>query len=178
MRCIKMNIRDAYPGCPVEHKKGGIVANTLGFCLRAFEPWWDGWGWHLSILVSKGDNGCFLLEATGNGVDINYYTFEQLKDTRVYDWLGREPTRKEWREFIKAHKGKKYDVGIYFWSGLQYLIRHFFNHKIPRLLDDRYTCWELVFEFARDMDKPFDSVYESKYDCPLITDFIRAMESA
>ena len=65
-----------------------------------------------------------------------------------------------------------YDVAVYFFTMLQYLILHFFNHPIPRLLDNRYACWELAFFFAREMGKPIQSIH--KY--PVITDFLKAKD--
>jgi hypothetical protein len=166
------DINKVKPGFLLEHKGGGWAAKILGFLLKIFEPSWDGWGWHLSIAWEKDVGGWWILEATGDGVEVNYYDNDYLfTDTHIYKWFDKVPSLKKRDDFEASHIGKPYDVAIYFWTGIQYLIRHFFNRRIPRLLDDRFTCWELVFEFAEQMGKPIGS----RYDCPMISDFCEAM---
>ena len=161
-------------GYIVEFKRKGLLPAILSKILRLFERDWDGWGWHLAIVweESKLSDGWYILEALINGVEINYYSNEYLSDNaRIYKWLEKAPTKKALARFLQSHITRKYDVGIYIWTTLQYLMRHYFNRKIPRLLDERYTCWELVFEFCEEMGKPISS----KYDCPLVTDFLKAI---
>ena len=75
-------------------------------------------------------------------------------------------------QFRCDYIGKPYDVAIYFWTGLAILIRHFFNHPIPKLLNDRFCCWELVQEFSEAMGKPI----QSKYDVIIISDLIKKLQ--
>ena len=159
-------------GSLIEFKRKGPVSFILGGILKLFERDWDGWGWHLAIAWEKAYDGWYILEAL-HGVEANYYSQHYLDyNTRSYSWLDKVPTLKKMQVFLDSHINKKYDVAIYFWTTLQYLIRHYFNHRIPRLLDDRFTCWELVFEFCAEMDKPIGS----KYDCPIITDALSAFK--
>ncbi len=155
----------------IEFKRQGFVSTILGGVLKLFERDWDGWGWHLAIAwLQVGDLGWHILEATEDGVETNFYFNSWLKDeVRTYKWLDKVPSQKKMNKFLEGHLNKKYDVVIYFWTTLQYLIRHYFNHRIPRLLDDRFTCWELASEFCDEMGKP----WESRYDCPMITDFLK-----
>lgn len=157
----------------LEFKRSGLISGVLGGLLRMFEPDWDFWGWHLAIVWQRSYLGWYVLEAR-HGVEINYFTNKFLKEnTRAYKWLEESPTKDKMGEFLTSHVSKSYDVLIYFWTTLQYLIRHYFNHRIPRLLDDRYTCWELVAEFCEVMGKPC----QSKYDCPIICDMLRNFQS-
>ena len=159
----------------LEHKGGKVLSVSwfLGRLLKLFERKWDGWGWHLSIAWKKTKDGWWILEATSDGVEKNYYDNDYLfHNTRIHSWLDSVPSTKKMKKFYDSHVKKKYDVAIYLWTGMQYIIRHFFNHRIPGLLDDRFTCWELVFEFCEEMGKPLSS----KYDCPIITDALNAME--
>ena len=159
-------------GYILEFKRQGIVSTILGGLLKLFERKWNGWGWHLAVIWERTYDGWYVLEAR-HEVEINCYTDKWLRaNTRNYKWLDSPPENEKFNKFLEDHTGKSYDVAIYFWTALQYLIRHFFNHKIPRLLDDRFTCWELVFEFCEEMGKPIGS----KYDCPIITDFLRVVE--
>lgn len=155
----------------IEFKRQGFVSALLGGFLKLFERDWDGWGWHLAIAWEAAHDGWFILEAR-HGVEINYFPNRFLKEnTRFYRWLSVPPTMRKMNKFLSEHAGKSYDVTVYFWTALQYLIRHYFNHRIPRLLDDKFTCWELVFEFCDIMGKPVSS----KYDCPILIDFIKAV---
>ena len=157
----------------VEFKREGIASAVLGSVLKIFERDWDAWGWHLGIAWEETNGGWYILEALGSGVETNIYLDEYLKEnTRNYSWLDDEPSQQKLLEFLTDHLNQKYDVAVYLWTSLQYLVRHFFNHRIPRLLDERWTCWELVFEFCEDMGKRIGS----KYDCPMITDFLKAIK--
>ena len=154
----------------VEFKRRGPVSFLLGSLLKMLDHKWDFWGWHLAIVWEKSDlsDGWYILEALAGGVETNYYSLEDLASRcRVFHWLDEVPAKETLAEFLKGHINKKYDVAVYFWTSLQYLIRHFFNRRIPRLLDERFTCWELVFEFCEELGKPIGS----KYDCPMISDF-------
>jgi hypothetical protein len=93
---------------------------------------------------------------------------------RVYRWLNREPTDAQIQSYLNDVLGKRYDVAIYFWTSLQYILRHYFNRRIPRLLDDRYTCWENLCEFYEAMGKRI----VSRFDCPMITDVLANLENA
>jgi len=75
-------------------------------------------------------------------------------------------------KFLQGHINKKYDVAIYFFTALAIIIRHYFNRPIPKLLDQRYSCWELVQEFSIEMGKPI----LSRYDVVVIVDIIKALK--
>ncbi len=151
----------------------GFIFQVLGRLLKLFNTWWDRWGWHTAIIWRRGYQGWFLLEATAHGVMEHFYSDAYLHDhARIYRWLDTCPNQKSMDSFFETHILRPYDVAIYFWTALQYLVRHFFNHRIPRLLDARFTCWELCFEFAEEMGKQIGS----KYDCPMITEMIKAFE--
>lgn len=163
-----MNVGDL-----VECKREGFTARVLGGVLRLFDPEWDGFGWHVRIAWDKGSYGWFMLEATGDGVRLNYYDEAELSGkVRCHTWLDIIPPKRRMNEFLAGHIGKKYDVAVYFWTALQYLLRHYFNRRIPRLLDDRYTCWELAAAFFDAMGKPV----HSKYDCPMLPDMLRTID--
>ncbi len=147
----------------------GILYEVLSRLLKLFEPWWDRKCWHTAIIFLVSPDGCYLLESQAQGVNINFYQAQDLKDTRLYRWFDSEPAEIKMEDFLAEHNNERYDVGLYFWTMAQYLIRHFFNHRIPRLLNNRYTCWELVFRLAEELDHPIGS----PYDCPLLTDFLK-----
>ena len=159
-------------GDVVIFKRSGFISFVIGSLIKFFEKWWDFWGWHMAVVWQEAHGGWYILEAMGQGVKINYYTDKFLAEkTRIYTWLDEEPTEEKMGKFLAGHINKRYDVAIYFWTALQYLIRHYFNHRIPRLLDERFTCWELAFAFCEEMGKPIGS----KYDCPIITDFLKVI---
>ncbi len=150
---------------------GGTVFQILSRLIKIFNPWWNRWGWHTAIVWRQGIGGWFLLEATGQGVQEKFYTNIYLREhTLIYHWLPKCPAQRKMDKFFEEHILKHYDVTSYFWTTLQYLIRHYFNHRIPRLLDDRYTCWELIFEFCEKMGREIGS----RYDCPMITEMVKA----
>ena len=161
-------------GYIIEFRRKGFTGIVLGGLLKLFEPSWDGWGWHLAIAWEKGyQEGWLLLEATAGGVMCNFYEDCFLeRNTRSWKWLDEIPTRAKKDKFFETHILRHYDIASSFWLVVQYLIRHYFNHRIPRLLDDRFSCWELVFEFCEEMGKPI----ASKYDCPILIDLLKNFE--
>ena len=76
------------------------------------------------------------------------------------------------REFFDSHINKRYDVAVYFWTALAIIIRHYFNRPIPKLLDNRFSCWELVQEFTTHCGKPV----LSRYDVIILPDMLEALE--
>lgn len=155
----------------LEFKRSGPVSWIVGNLLWLFEPWWDKWGWHLAIVCAIDKQGKVWI-AEGTAPVSRRRVIRNDEEYRVHQWLDLAVPPRKMLEVVQPYLGKKYDVQIYLWTALQYLVRHFFNHRIPRLLDDKYTCWELVFEICRDLGKGIGS----KYDCPMITDFLKATE--
>jgi len=137
----------------IEFKGEGPTFFFLGWILKLFERWWDRWGWHTAFVCGKDERG------------LDGYPY------RIYRWLDRVPPQAKVDAYVESVLGARYDVAIYFWTTAQYLFRHFFNRRIPRLLDDRYTCWENVFWFMREVGKPIQSIY----DCPMITDMLKVV---
>jgi hypothetical protein len=166
-----------YKGDIIAFNGTGFIAKLLSGLLGLFDPWWRKLSpkpWHLAIAWEKAYDGWYIFEATASGQKINYYSDKHLSETsRSYSWFDKTPTKKQMAKFLKEHVDKKYDVAIYLWTMIQYIIRHYFNRRIPRLLDDRYTCWELVDEWCNDMGKPI----QSKYDCVMISDIMKNLES-
>lgn len=157
----------------LEFKRKGFVSKVLGDLLGFFERDWDKFGWHLAIAWDKAYGGWYILEATALGQKINYYSDEHLaENSRSWNWLDKTPGTKQMGKFLESHIDKSYDVGIYFWTTFAIIFRHYFNHPIPKLLDNRFSCWELVQSFAEDMGKPIIS----KYDVVIISDMIRAFK--
>ena len=159
----------------VEFKRVGFVSFIIGSLLKVFEHKWDGWGWHLAVAWERVFDGWILLEAVAKGVSLNFHSDKELSaNTRSYHWFDKPLTfiDEDAVAFYYRHIEKKYDVAVYLWTALQYFARHLLNHRVPRLLDDRFTCWELVSEFCDEMGKPV----ESKYDCPMLPDILKQLQ--
>ena len=154
----------------VVFKGEGFLFKVLSGILCLFDSEWrrrEFKGWHVAFVSRFWDNHPIICEALAGGVTENF--LETDRELKVYQWFDYPVDP---HDFVDAHLGKKYDVAQYLFTSLQYLVRHFWNKRIPRLLDDSYTCWELVAEFARDNGKPFQAIY----DCPIVTDIVRALE--
>lgn len=150
-------------------KGSGTAFKLLSRLLRLFEREWDGWGWHLAYITRISAHGeVTIAESVGSGVRRSPLTGKN--QYRVYTWLD-DVNQRKLQAFTTKHLGESYDVAVYFWTMLQYLVLHFFNHQIPRLLDNRYTCWEFVFLMAREMGSPIQSLH--RY--PFLTDFLKAV---
>jgi len=156
-------------------KRKGFVSGMLGPILKLFKKKWDGWGWHMGIAweESKHANGLWILEATGDGVRVGLLSEDKLKnEIRAYRWLDEPPSDEVMEKFMADNLDKGYDVVVYFWTLIQRGLLRVIKRSIPRILNDKYTCWELAFLFAREMNKPIRSIL----DYPLLTDFLEAVE--
>lgn len=165
-------------GSFVVYKGAGPVYEILSRPLKLFEPKWDRWGWHMAFVCGQDAGGEWLVcEAVKGGVRV--VPFAQALGFaggyRVYDWFQLPLNERQVDKWVREHLGARYDVLTYFWTALQYFLRRVINHRIPRLLDGVYSCWELCFEFAEDFQRPFWLNYDAKYDMPVVTDFLRAM---
>jgi hypothetical protein len=152
----------------------GFVFSVFNALLCLLDSFWRSQPkpryWHMGIAWQKGGGGWIILEGYSPSVRVHFYTHKELQNTLWFSWLDKTPTDSFQKKFYKKYIGKKYDVAIYFWTMFQYLIRHYFNRRIPRLLDDRFTCWELGDAFADELDKP----WQDEYDCVLLQDFLKA----
>jgi hypothetical protein len=172
---LRIDYRFLQPADILEYKrgKGFCVSGVLGRLLQIVDRKYDGWGWHVSIAWVRTTKGWFILEATSRGVQLNHYTFEYLeRTTRAYRWFDEPPDRQEMTDFALAHLGKPYDVAVYFWTGIAILLRRA-GVRLPKLIDRRYTCWELVQEFSFEMDDPIIP----REDVIIISDLIKSLEA-
>jgi hypothetical protein len=152
------------------------ISTVLSRLLQLLERGWDRWGWHTGYVSQVSPDGTIItVEAViGKGVQtVVYPTFESLGDVRVYRWAD-ELSLNALEAFTEKHIGRQYDVVCYFWTSLQRILLQFSNYCIPRIHNDKYTCWELVSAMARAIEKPLQPI--SRY--PLITDMERALEGA
>jgi len=145
----------------------GLVFSLL---IKLFYPNWDMWGWHMAYVIGPDLNDWIIGEATWPCVRRNHLS--QMGEHRVYRWFSVPLPQSDIESFTSRHIGAKYDILLYPWTLAPYLVRHFWNKPVPRLLDDRFTCWEYVCEFVEAMGKPI----VSKYDCPLIADMQTELE--
>jgi len=172
---MRITIGQAKPGDILIFKGEGQPFGILSKCLKFFEPTWDGWGWHMATLTQlRLDDGKWeYIEATDHGLDLNY-GYLNGDNVRVYRWFNSPPMPDAIKVWVKNHLGLPYDVAIYFWTAASYIARHFWNRPVPYLLDNRYSCWEAVFKFCKDMGKPIPS----KHDCPTLIDFLKTQGEA
>jgi len=156
----------------IEFKRRGFVSAVLGWLLKRIEKDYDGYGWHTAIAWQPAPQGWYILEAIQHGVTLNWYTEENIfNHSRVWTWLKEEPDPVVMSSLLPKYLYKKYDVAIYFWTAVAVIFRHYFNRPIPKLLDNRFDCWELIQEFTMDMEDPI----LSRYDVIIITDLVKAL---
>ena len=154
----------------VVFKRKGPVSFILGGILKLFERDWDAWGWHVAFVSGQDDNGWNICEALAGGVAENPLSLYQ--DYKVYRWFDEALDQLKVNKFVTSYLGKPYDIAIYFWTTLAVIIRHYWNKPISKLLDERYSCWELTQEFTMDIGKPI----LSRYDVVIITDIMKSLE--
>jgi hypothetical protein len=150
------------------------ISRVLSWALQLLEGGWDRWGWHTGYVSKVLPDGTIVtVEASiGKGVQtVMYPTLESLGDVRVYRWVD-ELSLDTLENFTEKHVGRQYDLACYFWTSIQRILLQFSDYCIPRILNNKYTCWELVCAMARAMEKPLQPV--GRY--PLITDMDRALE--
>lgn len=147
-------------------KGQGLLFQCLSRLLKIFERGWDRWGWHTAFVSRIEDGIPVICEALAQGVVENY--FDADRPHRVYKWFDQpvDPSC-----FVSQHIGEKYDIAIYFWTTVAVLVRHFWNRPIPKLLDRRFSCWEVLQEFTAEMGKPI----VSKYDVIILTDILKVL---
>lgn len=148
----------------------GKVFRILSFALGLFDKNWRKlqWKpWHMAFVADEVANMYTIGESVSKGVTEAWLNPDA--DFRVYRWFNEEPVYLEVKMFLLDRAYCRYDLTIYLHTLVFYIIRHFFNRPIPKLLDNRYSCWELVGEFCNEMQEPI----ASKYDTFFITDILR-----
>jgi len=163
-----MNIKT---GDIIVFKRKGFVSFVLGGILKQFERQWDGWGWHVAFASGfHDDNGWMICEALAGGVQEN--PLSNYQDYKVYHWFDEPLDQFKVNRFVAKHLGQKYDILVYPLTALAYLVRHYWGKPVPRLFDNSWSCWELVYYFADRMGKPF----AESYDFPMVSDLMKALE--
>lgn len=155
-------------------KGNGLLFEGLSHLLKIIEKDWDRWGWHMTFVSGKSTTAgwmiCEMLEGGQNFTPLYKYN---NRDYRVYRWFDNEPTNKQMTEWIKRNIRVRYDVAQYPWTMIAFLIRHYFNKPIPKLLNNMWTCWESIFALGYEFGKEISS----KYDCEMITDFLKVAKN-
>jgi hypothetical protein len=167
----EISLSEARRGDILVHKGEGIVFEILSRFLRLFESWWDRWGWHMSFVVLRVMNQLTIAEARELFTGCREIT-TQTSNIRCYRYFDEVPDLEATSVYLTNSMGKRYDVAVYFFTMIQYLVLHFRNKSLPRILDDRYTCWELVFDYCTEMGKPITTI--RKY--PILTDFLKEIK--
>ena len=169
MRIYRPRIADI-----LNFKGGGLTFESLSRPLKLYEKDWDRWGWHMSFISGKSTTaGWMICEMQKDGVNFTpLYKYDD-RDYRVYRWFDIEPTEGQMSEWIRRNVNVRYDVAQYPWTMVAFLIRHYINRPIPKLLNNMWTCWESVFALGYEFEKEIPS----KYDCEMITDFLKAAKN-
>ncbi len=155
----------------------GFLFSVLGFLVGLFDSAWRKYSpkpWHCAVVVKTVENEpplYYISEAWYPKVRERQFDPTTEKCT-IYRWLDTEPSYTEVDRFLGITEGCSYDVMIYFITALTYLVRHLYNKTIPRLLDDRFSCWEYLADFTFFSGKPLQAFY----DVPFITDILESLE--
>jgi hypothetical protein len=88
---------------------------------------------------------------------------------RVYRWFSEPLDPGRLAEFIKSREGARYDIDCYFWTFWFYMLKGWI--RLPRIINNRFTCWEICADLALWFGDPWDDMYSY----PLITNFLKAM---
>jgi hypothetical protein len=135
-----MQIKDIRPGDNLILKRADNdkLVLILILIIKLFYPKWDMWGWHMAVVIWPEGEGWIVLEATWPKVRLNHLF--KMGEYRAYRWFEVQPDHDKILRFMQEMLGKRYDMLLYLWTAVQYIVRYFWNRPIPRLLDDRFTC--------------------------------------
>jgi hypothetical protein len=151
------------------------VSGLLARFLARIDRFWDGWGWHMAYVYDVPTDGSIIVAEAkiGRGVQLTKYADrDSLGDVRVYRWID-SLISSELESYTKKHMGCAYDMACYFWTGLQIVIGQLLGFSIPRINNNKYTCWELVCDMTHYMGKPLQPVRIY----PIITEMVRVLEN-
>ena len=166
-----MRVSKPIPGDIVLFKGHGFVFNIFSKLLSLLDPGWRKlkWKpWHMGIVWGRFENDLLVAEGYSPISRLHYYSTEELAECRYYrrieniDWIKAQ-------KFLRDYLGKRYDVQVYFWTTLGYLLRHYWGRPIKYFMDNRFSCWEFVYSFCLEMGYPLCD----KFDFPMITDFLK-----
>lgn len=172
---MKITYEELRHGDIILFKGSGPVFWFFSLLLCLLEPGWRklNWRpWHMAVAWDKTGTGWQCFEGYAPVSRLHTYTEAELRGRcRFYRRLDPEPSYLDSQTFLINHVGKPYDVAVYFFTSLGYLLRHYWGKPIPYFMDNRFSCWELVYHWQDDMGQPL----AGKYDFPLITDFLKVV---
>jgi hypothetical protein len=122
------------------NRKKWSLSGVLAAILRRCSPKWSGWGWHLAIVMLRLHNEYMILEATPQGAQLRLLSSIH-GDFNIHRFLSYEPHINTMLKAARTLSGARYDYLAYIWTAIYILT----GGHIPRIIDRRYTCWELVY---------------------------------
>jgi hypothetical protein len=162
----RIPLEEARVGDIILYKGQGFLYQSLSWLIHILkERNWDRWGWHLAPIVK--DN--MILDAQFPKLKMTNY-WEQVhagREVMAYRIFEKQPSKTKVNKFVESHVGCPYDIAVYLFTAIAYFFRPKFD--VPRLINRRYTCWEITFEFADEMGI---DICDS-YNYPFVTDLLR-----
>ena len=164
-------------GALVLVKGEGLTFRIISGLLSLLNPSWRKrkWKpWHTFFICGHDDSrGWLICEALGEGVCVHPLANYTSKEYRMYRWFDSPRDQNKITDFVASHLGQKYDILVYPLTALAYLARHYWGRPVPRLFDNSWSCWELVYYFADRMGQSF----AESYDFPMINELLDSLES-
>jgi len=128
--------------------------------------------WHTAI-VSRKDRKLGWMIFEGNTPCTREIPLASCGSHELYRWFDKPVTQAKMRQFVEKYTGRSYDAAVYILTALTYLLHRYFNIHLPRILDDKYTCWELVYDACFYLGKPLGETH----NYPMLPDMLESLES-
>lgn len=155
-----VSVLEARSGDIVLHDRNGPLAAALSWLIQKVkEPRWNRQKWHMTPVVP----GNFVVDAQWPTLRLKHIDDFDPKTITVWRVMPK-PSNERAQKFVKTHVGKPYDPLVYLWTTVRV-----FWHGFPRIINRWYDCWEVTFDFIDEMGSDF----QSDYEYPFITDFLR-----
>jgi len=151
-------------GDVLEFKAGKLksLSGLLAALLKRYNPDWTAWGWHLGVVYCRLYNDYLIIEAAPSGVRLVLLS-ELRGQISIHRLLPYEPRFYTMTNAVKKLNGERYDYIAYIWTAL-YIIT---GRRLPRVVNRRLTCWELVYRLYDLIGYPL----ALDYQYPVISDF-------
>lgn len=121
----------------------------------------------MTPVIRRGLYELTILDAQWPKIKLNRVGAEDGEGIRAYRIFESPPPNSAIAGFVNDRLGCWYDIVVYLLTAAAILLRPCID--VPRIINRRFDCWEIAFDFCDCMGEDITPSYQY----PFLTDFLR-----
>ena len=102
---------------------------------------------HWGMIILKDEDGYITSESLSKGTSVSRFIYPEAYIYRIKD-LQNVPTTNTLLSYHSWGGDAVYDTAVNVWSGIWFILKHYFKKAIPIIHNNKYNCQEWVVYMA------------------------------